>query len=78
VLASVHVVKVTVLMSHPSSASTKRPEQLETARETMSTTSKASEQVSPEQSLSGTSVEKQVPETNQSIPEQTTAPTWST
>jgi hypothetical protein len=51
--------------------------QLGTAGATASTTSKASEQVAPEQSLPGTPVEKQVPETNQSMPEQTTAPTWS-
>jgi hypothetical protein len=49
-----------------------------TAGATTSTTSEASEQVAPEQSLLGTPVEKQVPETNQSMPEQTTAPTWST
>jgi hypothetical protein len=78
VLASVQVVKVTILMSHPSSASTERPEQLGTAGATASTTSKALEQVAPKQSLLGTPVEKQVPETNQSVPEQTTAPTWST
>jgi hypothetical protein len=45
---------------------------------TASTTSEASEQVAPEQSFLGTPVEKQVPETNQSMPEQTTAPMWST
>jgi hypothetical protein len=55
-----------------------RLEQLETTRATASTTSKAPEQVAPEQSLPGTPVEKQVPETNQSVPEQTTTPTWST
>jgi hypothetical protein len=60
-------------MSHPSLASTERPEQLGTAGATTSTTSKAQEQVAPEQSLLGTPVEKQVPETNQSMPEQTTA-----
>jgi hypothetical protein len=41
-----------------------RPEQLDTAGATASTTSKAPEQVAPEQSLLGTTVEKQVPETN--------------
>jgi hypothetical protein len=49
-----------------------RPEQLGKAGATVSTTSKA-----PEQSLPGTTVEKQVPETNQSMPEQTTATTCS-
>jgi hypothetical protein len=89
------------MMSHPSSASTERPEHLGTAGATALTTSKALEQVAPEQSLPGTTgattsttseatkqvvpeqsllgtpVKKQVPETNQSVPEQTTAPTWS-
>jgi hypothetical protein len=64
-------------MSHPSSASMERLEQLGTAGATASTTSKAPEQVVPEQSLPGTPVEKQVPKTNQSMPEQTTAPMWS-
>jgi hypothetical protein len=64
-------------MSHPSLASMERPEQLGTAGATALTTSKAPEQVAPEQSLPGTPVEKQVLETNQSMPEQTTAPTWS-
>jgi hypothetical protein len=56
------------------------PEQslLGTAGATTSTTSEASEQVAPEQSLSGTPVEKHVPKTNQSVPEQITAPMWST
>jgi hypothetical protein len=66
------------MMSHPSLASTERPEQLGTAGATASTTSKAPEQVAPEQSLPRTPVEKQVPETNQSVPEQTMAPMWST
>jgi hypothetical protein len=38
----------------------------------------APEQVAPEQSLSGTPSERQVPGTNQSVPEQTTATTCST
>jgi hypothetical protein len=46
-----------------------RPEQLGTVGATTSTTSKAPELVAPEQSLLGTTVEKQVPETNQSVPE---------
>jgi hypothetical protein len=65
-------------MSHPSSASTKRPEQLGTAGATTSITSKAPEQVAPEQSLPGTLVEKQVPKTNQSVHVQTTSTTCST
>jgi hypothetical protein len=65
-------------MSHPSSTSTERPEQLGTTGATASTTSKAPEQVALEQSLPGTPVEKQVPETNQSMPEQTMATTCST
>jgi hypothetical protein len=54
VLASVQVVKVTILMSHLSLASTERPKQLGTAGATVSTTSKAPEQVAPEQNLLGT------------------------
>jgi hypothetical protein len=65
-------------MSHPSSASTERPEQLGIAGATASTTSKAPEQVAPKQSLPGTTVKKQVPETNQSVPDQTMASTCST
>jgi hypothetical protein len=42
------------------------------------TTSKAPEQVAPKQSLSGTTVEKQVPKTNQSMPKQTMASTCLT
>jgi hypothetical protein len=49
-----------------------------TAGATASTTSEAPEQVAPEQSLPRTPVEKQVPKTNQSMSEQTMAPTWST
>jgi hypothetical protein len=55
-----------------------RPEQLGTVGATASTTSKASEQVAPEQSLLGTTVENQVPKTNQSVPKQTTTTTCST
>jgi hypothetical protein len=91
-------------MSHASSTSTERPEQLGIARATASTTTvtvskdavdvantevpeqvfdqvpvqEALEQVAPEQSLPGTPSEKQVPRTNQSVPEQTTATTCST
>jgi hypothetical protein len=67
------------------STTSKAPEQVApkqclpgTARATASTTSEASEQVAPEQSLPGTPVEKQVPDSNQSVLEQTTAPTWLT
>jgi hypothetical protein len=42
------------------------------------TEQEAPEQVVPEQSLSGPLSEGQVPETNQSMPEQTTATTSST
>jgi hypothetical protein len=65
-------------MSHPSLASTERPEQLGNAGATASTTKKEPEQVTPEQSLPGTLSEKQVPETNQSVPEQTMATTCLT
>jgi hypothetical protein len=78
VVASVQVVNVTILMSHPSLASTERPEQLGNAGATASTTKKEPEQVTPEQSLPGTLSEKQVPETNQSVPEQTMATTCLT
>jgi hypothetical protein len=49
-----------------------------TAGVTASTTSEASKQVAPKQSLPGTPVEKQVLKTNQSMPKQTTTPMWST
>jgi hypothetical protein len=76
---------VTVLLSRASSESTERSEQLATAKAIEATTTTTSgvpeqvpEQVAPEHGLPDPLMERQVPETNQGMPEQTTATTRST